>query len=528
MKMKRRIKRIVASALGVMLAGQLAMVNVYATQPSEQLDSTEAEPLENTETDPVENAETEPVENTETKPQDEAKLPDLSTGWMRVAEDGSDAASELLLPEADPTAEEVYQRMIAMKAQYPEGMPWTNSDYYTMKGELINASYPNGITLIGGGCAGFAYILSDAAFGSVPCYERSGEEQIDQIRVGDIIRIKNQWGGHSVVVLEIGADNDTLTLAEGNFNSSIHWGRKITKSGLKADKTFDYLYTRYTEPATSSPTEPVQTQEPVQTPEPTAPADQGKVTSFVERLYQIMLDRDAEAEGLNNWTQNLMQGAKTGADVAEGFVLSPEYINKNEDNETFVEKMYLTFMDRGSDAGGKADWVHKLEQGYSRRYVAAGFINSDEFKNICASYGIHAGTLAVDDTRSDSNLYVDSEKVCAYVDSLYQNILGRSADPEGKADWVNRISTHQMGAAEVARIGFFTSKEYLDKNTTNEQFLQDIYAAFFNRKPDTAGYNDWLNRMKNGYTRDQVILEGFGQSAEFNAILRSYGLKCSD
>ncbi|MCR5654345.1 MAG: DUF4214 domain-containing protein [Lachnospiraceae bacterium] len=257
-------------------------------------------------------------------------------------------------------------------------------------------------------------------------------------------------------------------------------------------------------------------------------ADRGKVEAFVGRLYQKVLERDAEAAGLNDWTQDLMSGKRTGADVAEGFVLSQEYINKNDTNEVFVEKMYATFMNRPSDVGGKENWVKKLEQGYSRRFVAAGFINSDEFAGVCKEYGITAGTLTASDEKSDKNLYVDKTKVEGYVDSLYQNILKREADAGGKAYWVEKLTTHQTTAPEVARIGFFTSEEYTKKNTSNEQFLKDLYAAFFNRDPDTSGYNDWLNRMSKGYTRDQVILEGFGESTEFYNILRSYGLKASE
>ncbi len=258
------------------------------------------------------------------------------------------------------------------------------------------------------------------------------------------------------------------------------------------------------------------------------PVDRAKVEAFVSRLYTIILARDAEAAGLNDWTNQLVSGQKNGADVAEGFVLSTELKNKNISDEEYVERMYLTFLGRASDAGGKADWTKKLRQGYSRRFVAAGFVNSQEFTNICNQYGITRGTLTADDSRSDENLHVDETKVSDYVDSLYSNILKRSADAAGKNDWVNRIKNHEMSAAEVARIGFFTSPEYLNKNTSNEQFLTDIYAAFFNRQPDSEGYNYWLARMSQGYTRDQVILEGFGQSLEFNSILRSYGLKCED
>ena len=52
----------------------------------------------------------------------------------------------------------LYERMIAKKTEYPEGMPWTNDNQYIWKG---------GIFYSGFGCAGFAFMLSDTCFGNI-------------------------------------------------------------------------------------------------------------------------------------------------------------------------------------------------------------------------------------------------------------------------------------------------------------------------------------------------------------------------
>ena len=81
-------------------------------------------------------------------------------------------------------------------------------------------------------------------------------------------------------------------------------------------------------------------------------------------------------------------------------------------------------------------------------------------------------------------------------------------------------------AATAARKGFFESKEYKNQNRNDDEFLTDLYAAFFNRKPDADGYAYWQNKMKNeGYSRERVIDEGFGHSKEFKNLLTSYGFK---
>ncbi|MBO4266916.1 MAG: Ig-like domain-containing protein [Lachnospiraceae bacterium] len=134
----------------------------------------------------------------------------------------------------------IYERMIAMKSDYPEGKHWTNSDKYSW----YNILYPEGSSMaysqfIGGGCVAFAMILSDAAFGNAPAYERN-TVVYDDLRVGDILRLKGDY--HTVIILE--KHDEGVVIAEGNMNSSVHWGRKLTKAEVEAS---EYYYTRYTE-----------------------------------------------------------------------------------------------------------------------------------------------------------------------------------------------------------------------------------------------------------------------------------------
>lgn len=130
-------------------------------------------------------------------------------------------------PELVPTAYEVYEKMIALKANYPEGMRWTNDNFYEWQGGIYSGGY---------GCVGFAFILSDAVFGKLPARKHT---DFNNIQVGDIIRVNNDT--HSVVILKI--DETTVTLAEGNYNSSIHWERVLTFEQLKS--TGDFIMTRY-------------------------------------------------------------------------------------------------------------------------------------------------------------------------------------------------------------------------------------------------------------------------------------------
>lgn len=125
----------------------------------------------------------------------------------------------------------VYDALIAMQNEYPEGMPWTNDNFYAWNG---------GGTYYGGfGCVAFAYLMSDAAFGTLPCTEYTTFDPT-MLRTGDLLRAS----GHTVIVLEV--RSDSVIVAEGNYNSSIHWGREISFDTFYSSSFEDYT-TRYPE-----------------------------------------------------------------------------------------------------------------------------------------------------------------------------------------------------------------------------------------------------------------------------------------
>ena len=154
----------------------------------------------------------------------------VECGELIPLETGISNSYNVYQESLDLSEEAVYNRMIAKKTEYPEGMSWTNANYYAWNGGIYSGGY---------GCAGFAFILSDAAFGNLPARILS-DKSFSQIRTGDILRVNND--GHSVVVLEV--YSSYVVIAEGNYNSSIHWGRILTKENLESG-TLTYIMTRY-------------------------------------------------------------------------------------------------------------------------------------------------------------------------------------------------------------------------------------------------------------------------------------------
>ncbi len=112
------------------------------------------------------------------------------------------------------------------------------------------------------------------------------------------------------------------------------------------------------------------------------------VGNYVLRMYTSCLGREAEAGGLANWVKALNNGSANSRDIALGFFFSQEFIQQNNDNSTFLNKLYLTIMGREADADGYANWMQVLNSGVSRKTVLNGFIESAEWNSICQKYGI--------------------------------------------------------------------------------------------------------------------------------------------
>ena len=302
------------------------------------------------------------------------------------------------------------------------------------------------------------------------------------------------------------------------------------------------------------------------------------VSDFVKRFYTIILERDrVNEEEIEYYTSRLMSHEIDGCSVARGFVMSPEYENKGESDLTFVNKMYLAFFNREADAAQY--YCDILALGYSREVVLAGFVNSPEFKNLCAEYGIEPGELIVnsEDNNQEDNQEnnqgdneennqgsneeenqgnseennqgdnqennsdnqgditklnldssnVDPEKLDSYVKGLYTQILGRDYDEGGLEYWMENImSGETYDAATAARVGFFESPEYQEKNKNNTESVIDCYHAFLGRDPEPEGLAYWVEKLDSGeYSRQKVIDLGFGHSNEFKGILANCGFR---
>ena len=263
-------------------------------------------------------------------------------------------------------------------------------------------------------------------------------------------------------------------------------------------------------------------------------ADNAGIRSFVTRMYEVCLDREPDTDGLNDWSNRLATGQAQGADIAFGFIFSEEFKNLNLCNEHYVDSMYSAFFGREADAAGKADWVGQLNSGATRGHVMTGFVNSQEFANLCASYGINQGSgdwsadnISVNGTCTicanggNSGSREVTPEMRAFAERLYTCCLDREADENGLNDWANALANGATGS-EVAA-GFVFSQEYKNKDASDTQYVLMLYKTMLGREADTYGVTDWVLRLRNGASREAVY-NGFIGSTEFANLCQNAGI----
>lgn len=242
---------------------------------------------------------------------------------------------------------------------------------------------------------------------------------------------------------------------------------------------------------------------------------EAEVEAFVERMYTIALERDADKSGVAFWSEQLLSGENDGAGLARGFLLSTEFTAKNYSNAKYVEILYLTFFNRSADEGGQAYWVSAMNSGMSREQVLAGFVNSGEFFTLCKDYGIYRGLLLEDGSAIHPGIYRFSAR-------LYTTVLERDGDRDGIDYWASQLASGALSPGDAAK-SFFFSQEYLDMETSDEKYIMTLYRTFMDRETDLGGLLYWKEMLQGGTSRE-AVLNGFATSGEFQQISAGYGL----
>ena len=216
-------------------------------------------------------------------------------------------------------------------------------------------------------------------------------------------------------------------------------------------------------------------------------------TEFVQRLYQNVLGRAADAPGLATWTGYLGSGGNRGT-VVTGFSESGEHIERRaaevnagrweiNGNAAALARLYWATLDRAPDVAGLTSWVGALSGGVSLTTAAGSFVASSEFQG---RYG------ALNDT--------------AFVNQLYVNALARAAGAGEVSTWTGYLNGNAARRADVV-VGFSESDEFKAKSLP----LIDRGITVSDTQPAYTGTA--AGEAINGSAADNIIAGGLGNDA---------------
>ncbi len=196
----------------------------------------------------------------------------------------------------------------------------------------------------------------------------------------------------------------------------------------------------------------------------------------VTALYQDLLHRGPDPDGLAGWTTALQQGWLTRAQVALGIESSPEYRTDQ------VQAAYQALLGRAADSQGLADGVQFLEMGGTPEQLQAAIMGSPEYYQRAGStdsgfvtaiyHDVLGRPPTTDETQADlallaqgvsrtevaTRLLATPEAVVIRAAGFYQTCLDRPADNAG----LTSLATSMMlGMSDAAAMAFlFGSPEY--------------------------------------------------------------------
>ncbi len=116
--------------------------------------------------------------------------------------------------------------------------------------------------------------------------------------------------------------------------------------------------------------------------------------------------------------------------------------------------------------------------------------------------------------------------VTAVIIGYYESLMHRSPEPAGLASWQGEATRVVTLGADIKEVfyamarAFLNSPEYRARNTSNTQFVSDLYAAFFHRAPDASELAFWETQLTTWMPRHSVMT-AFLLSPEYAAYMKS-------
>lgn len=119
-----------------------------------------------------------------------------------------------------------------------------------------------------------------------------------------------------------------------------------------------------------------------------------------------------------------------------------------------------------------------------------------------------------------SDIYTSTEHRTDQINQYYQTYLGRMADPTGLNHWLGQFAS---GASETDVIaGIMGSSEYFSHwGGTNESFIESLYLNLLGRNADANGLSHWLSILDGGSSRVDIATAFMNSQEYFSDLVDS-------
>ncbi len=193
---------------------------------------------------------------------------------------------------------------------------------------------------------------------------------------------------------------------------------------------------------------------------------------LVIQVYRDLLQREVEAAGLAFWSGLLDQGV-TRAEVVRQIESSREH------QTNVVQDLYGQLLGRQADAAGLDSFVNVLSTGGTVDQVKAALLRSEEY------FDRAGGTVE------------------GFLNTLYQDVLGRALDASGATTWGLLLALFPSARGLVVQ-GVLSSQE------AKEDLVQGFYQGFLGRAADDLGLADFVAALHAGTRQEDVLARVVG------------------
>jgi hypothetical protein len=163
------------------------------------------------------------------------------------------------------------------------------------------------------------------------------------------------------------------------------------------------------------------------------------------------------------YNQLLVTGSKVPGSPNAQQTLVADFLGSAEYRAHLVDGIYENFLHRAADAGCLAFWTSAMANGVDEKWVLADIVGSEEYGFDALGPGTHP-----------ANTYSDA---VAWVNALYRDLLGRTAEEAGLDYWAQLASDpSQDSPSGRAAIAF----QFLGAPEVENKLLNGSY-------PDPAG-----------------------------------------